>query len=75
MPKSHVVYHMFADLALAQTTSMNCLAMAVQLDEDFIGKKSRLARRVAPGTVVQRVVERTLSIAYAHWHDAGYLKG
>jgi len=75
MPKSHILHHLFADLVQAQTTSMNCLAWAVQVDEDYIGKKSRLARRVAPATVVQRVIERTLSISYAHWHEAGYLKG
>ena len=47
--------------------SVNPLVWSVQSDEDFIGRPSRLSRRVSPVTVVQRVTQRYLQGAYAEW--------
>eukprot|EP00435_Cladocopium_sp_Y103_P023217 s5066_g5.t1 len=45
MPKGHVVHHTFCDLfEAADEWVINPLVFAVQISEDFVGKKSRLAR-------------------------------
>lgn len=51
------------------------LAYAVQVSEDFIGKKSRLARRVGPQQVILRVLERTLVVMRQRWVEADFLSG
>lgn len=78
MPKGHVVHHVFHELAVLSSQGkepINPLAFAVQIDEDFVGKSSRLSRRVGPGQVVKRTLERSLQAAYKQWIDEGYLKG
>eukprot|EP00438_Fugacium_kawagutii_P013041 Skav208334 [mRNA] locus=scaffold1961:302512:303828:- [translate_table: standard] len=74
MPKVHVVHHVFLELFLAQTSVINPLCWGVQIDEDYIGKKSRVARRVAPSQVILRVLQRSLQVQYAYWREAGFLK-
>ena len=56
-------------------TYINPLAFAVEISEDYVGKKSRLARRVALGQAILRVVQRTLKAEYKLWCEAGFLKG
>ena len=49
VPKSHYLHHSFRALVLAARSCkfvVNALATSVQLDEDFIGKVSRVSRRV-----------------------------
>ena len=75
MPKSHVVYHIFDDLKLASTAQskvINPMAFGVQVDEGYVGKLSRLSRRVSPVQVIHRVLERSLWAARKHWVKAGY---
>ncbi|CAL1134475.1 unnamed protein product [Cladocopium goreaui] len=74
LPKCHIVHHIMMGLAKAHVASLNPLTFGVQIDEDFIGKKSRVARRVAPTQVIKRVLQRSLQIAYADWQEAGYIK-
>ena len=47
--------------------SWNCLADSVQLDEDFIGHASRIARRVSPVSQAERVLQRYLTRASREW--------
>ena len=78
MPKSHVVHHIFDDLnqaSMAQSKVINPMAFGVQVDEDFVGKMSRLSRRVSPIQVIQRVLERSLWASRKHWVKAGYWTG
>lgn len=77
MPKAHAVEHVFWNLkvtARAHNLTLNPLIWSVQVDEDFIGKTSRLARRTAPGQVIRRVLERNLQAACKHWAAAGWIK-
>ena len=76
MPKGHAVQHIMLELLGSSQTaeySMNPIVWGVQAEEDFIGRPSRLSRRTATPTVVQRVLERFLQAAYRHWIRAGYL--
>ena len=75
MPKSHICHHTWLECSLANEWLINPLAFAVQISEDYVGKKSRLARRVAPGQAILRVVQRTLKAGYKLWCEAGFLKG
>ena len=78
MPKAHPLAHVFAELIShgrnpALKCCINPLAHAVQVDEDFIGRQSRVARRVGPSQVVQRVLQRALLAAHYHWSKCGYI--
>ena len=75
MPKAHICHHVFDGLVHAGEWCFNPLTFAVQISEDYIGKKSRLARRVAPTQVIVRVLERSLQVAWKYWTDAGFIKG
>ena len=76
-PKAHVIQKLFIRLlnsAECGISHLNLLATATQQDEDFIGRPSRLARRVTGRNPASaRVVDRYLLACYAHWVDAGYL--
>eukprot|EP00438_Fugacium_kawagutii_P031449 Skav200325 [mRNA] locus=scaffold1760:150800:168374:- [translate_table: standard] len=75
MPKGHVCHHIFLDCANARAGwHMSPLAHAVQLSEDFVGKTSRLARRVHPSQAIVRVLQRSLQSSFRAWKDAGFLK-
>lgn len=62
VPKVHYLHHQFLDL-LHQSQRcqwcMNILIFGVQLQEDFIGKPSRISRRVSAQTTSLRVIQRT----------------
>ena len=76
MPKLHALQHIMLGL-LDQSSSVryapNPLIWSVQADEDFIGRPSRLARRVSAPTVVKRVLQRYLQAAYKQWVRAGFI--
>ncbi len=60
-PKGHYLHHQFLGLlhqSQKQTWCLNVVAFGVQMEEDFIGKPSRLARRVSCKTTSLRVIER-----------------
>ena len=75
MPKAHIVHHTMMDLWGANQWIINPLAYAVQLDEDFVGKKARVARKTHPSQVILRTLQRSLMISHAHWREAGFIKG
>lgn len=74
MPKAHACHHIFLECMDAVEFHINPLAFSVQVSEDYIGKKSRLARRVDTKQVVARVLERSLQGARKQWEDAGFLR-
>ena len=74
LPKIHIIHHSMLELALAVQVQVNPLAWGVQMEEDFIGKLSRLARRVSPLQVILRVIQRSLQAAHYHWMESGFIK-
>lgn len=61
-PKGHYLHHQFLSLVHQSkhgAWAMNIVAYAVQMQEDYIGKPSRLSRRVSSKTTSLRVIERT----------------
>ena len=50
--------------------SCNPIATACQMDEDLVGKVSRISRRVNIRTVVKRCFQRYLVLCHAAWKDA-----
>ncbi len=79
MPKIHIMDHIFQQMhedSLLPDVNwvLNPLVLAVQMDEDYVGRTSRLARRAGPLQVVTRVLQRSLQAAYKHWHEAKYIR-
>ena len=78
MPKTHVLHHVIHTL-LHETSScqfcLNPLCHAVQIDEDYIGKISRISRRVSPLQAITRTLQRSLKAARCHYVQKGFLRG
>ena len=76
-PKIHVLHHFCVDMWGAyqrNVYALNVLATSCQPSEDFIGRPSRLARRVTPRSpVLNRIMDRYLESAYHHFLRSGYL--
>ena len=76
-PKIHPLQKIFLRLhwgAVQNIGQLNPLSVSVQQCEDFIGRPSRLSRRVAGGQVApKRVMDRYLMACYSHWLDAGLI--
>ena len=73
MPKGHVMGHIFISVkisALAHDYTLSPLCTSVQMDEDYIGRVSRLSRRTNPGQTVKRVLQRCLIASYKYWKRA-----
>lgn len=77
MPKFHSLHHLSITLLHGSEKGkvLNPLCYGAQADEDFIGRPSRLARRVTANPVMccSRVIQRYLEASYAEWIKAGYL--
>lgn len=69
MPKGHYLHHQFLGLlhsSKAGPWSLNILVFSNQMSEDFVGKPSRISRRVSAKTTSLRVIQRAfLSIRHA----------
>ena len=76
-PKHHALHHLLVRMwedSERKIHTMNPLATSVQQDEDFIGRGSRLSRRVTNmRSALQRVFERYLKSVYFHFESAGYI--
>ena len=75
-PKFHCLAHIALQLHWAASEdkeAMNPLLWSTQQSEDFIGRPSRLSRRVSSRLVVQRVMERYLQAAHPQWVAAGLI--
>lgn len=73
-PKAHAFHHLCVDLAegARRGPTLNTICTSVQMDEDFIGRGSRLSRHVNEKHVAERVVNRYLQACYAQWVECGY---
>ena len=79
MPKAHALHHIMLNLKLKAADPeveccLNPLTVSVQLSEDYVGRNSRVARKVGVQQSIKRVIQRNLAATYAHWVEAGYLK-
>ena len=76
MPNLHRLHHIFFDMLEKSRTApyvLNPLALSTQADEDFIGRPSRLSRRVSPRLTILRTLQRSLLAARASYVNAGIL--
>ena len=53
---------------------LNPLVVAVQADEDYVGKISSISRQVGASQVIERVLERSLAASFKHWKRKGLIK-
>lgn len=77
MPKIHIMSHVVLNMKQQARTAphvLNPLCFAVQVDEDYIGKCSRVSRRTGPGQVILRTLQRSLAASYKHYVASGYLR-
>lgn len=76
-PKHHALHHMLITLwddSQRGIESLNPLATSVQQDEDFIGRGSRLSRRVTSmKPALERTMQRYLTAAFHEFTSAGFL--
>eukprot|EP00438_Fugacium_kawagutii_P019125 Skav231196 [mRNA] locus=scaffold2432:33467:34867:- [translate_table: standard] len=76
-PKIHCLQHFMVELNQAHHKNisyLNPLAKSCQVSEDFIGRPSRLARRVtAQRPVLHRIMDRYMQSTYAHFIKAKFL--
>ena len=76
-PKAHACHHIFIEMlhGARRGPTQNPICQSVQMDEDFIGKGSRLSRHTSPKTVAERTVDRYLMSCYSKYMENGYLLG
>ena len=78
MPKCHPLHHMFLSLHWAvqrNVPHLSPLGLSVQMDEDFIGRPSRLSRRVTGRKpVMLRVIQRYLKATHRKWEECGLIR-
>lgn len=76
-PKHHALHHICLDLLQGGSRgfTLNPLCVSTQQDEDYIGRPSRLARRVtAQEPVAHRVISRLMQATYSQYVKAGYIR-
>ena len=76
MPNLHRVAHIVDDLetqASSTNFALSPLAYSCQAEEDFVGRPSRISRRVSAKKVVMRTLQRSLQTAYSQYVKAGLL--
>ena len=77
-PNLHRFHHIVYDFKIQ---SQNCewiinpLAFSTQPEEDYIGRPSRVSRRVSARMVIQRTLQRSLIAAHASYRNAGFFVG
>ena len=76
MPNYHRLHHIFHRMREQGRKGpfvLNPLLVSTQSDEDFIGRPSRISRRVNARTIVQRTLQRALLAAYAKYVENGII--
>ena len=77
MPNLHRLQHLIMrmeDQSRISAWAQNGLIWSCQIEEDFIGRPSRLSRRVHPRRVVERTLLRSLTAASRQFRMAGLLR-
>lgn len=75
-PKLHVFHHICLDvrrLGLEAKTAVNPTMHACQIDEDTVGRASRLSRRVSIRAAASRTLDRYLVSAFTAFDKSGLL--
>ena len=76
-PKMHAIHHVFLYLIIGSDRGqvISPICFGTQQDEDFIGRPSRLSRRVTakPEQSCRRVISRYLQNCHSEWVKAGFL--
>jgi len=76
LPNHHRIHHVFWDMLTECDNAAYCLNplySATQADEDFIGRPSRISRRVSPRAIALRTIQRSLITAFAKYKDSGLI--
>eukprot|EP00438_Fugacium_kawagutii_P012347 Skav221978 [mRNA] locus=scaffold195:1042561:1043835:+ [translate_table: standard] len=76
-PKIHAVQHWWWTLQTQADTigyGVNPLCAACQMDEDTVGRLSRVSRRVSSRQVTLRTLQRHLVASWSVWTKAGVLR-
>ena len=76
-PKLHFMHHCMLKLqsdAHGIGFSQNPISTVCQMDEDAIGRVSRLSRKVSIRATMQRTMERYVVACYTAWTAAGLIK-
>lgn len=76
MPNLHRLDHVFRAMIFHGKRApyiLNPLIWGTQADEDFIGKPSRLSRRVGVRCVILRTLQRSLMASYAKYCEYGLI--
>ena len=77
MPNLHRLHHLFyqlLDQAALANDVLNNMIFCCQVEEDFIGRPSRVSRRVHTRSVILRVLQRTLESAQVRFTENGWLR-
>ena len=69
----HIV-HAMASQCSSHGACWNCMIVGNQQEEDFIGRPSRISRRVSIRTVVTRTLQRYLIAARTAWVKCGMMR-
>ena len=70
LPKLHFFHHLMVDMWMEASASnwvLSPLVFSVQLQEDYIGKPSRVSRRVSPKLHALRTMQRVLRAMFAEF--------
>ena len=70
----HEVFFLMVDHVTLAGFCISPLVWSTQLFEDFIGKPSRISRRVSCRLAVKRTLQRSLEAAHSHFKEAGYIR-
>ena len=77
VPNHHRLQHIFMDMLEECAVSPYCLNplhCATQADEDFIGRPSRISRRVNIRLVSLRTIQRSLITIFGKYREAGLIR-
>lgn len=77
-PNFHRLHHILIDMRTKSNTEniqyiISPLTTSTQADEDYIGRPSRVSRKVSVRRVVSRMIERSLIAIRAAYSKAGLL--
>ena len=76
MPNLHRIHHLVYCLHDDAQRSQKCRNIMIwncQVEEDYIGRPSRISRRVASQKVILRTLQRALEASHAKFVESGYL--
>ena len=76
MPNLHRIHHIVYDIydqGHRAEFALSPLIHSCQIEEDYIGRPSRISRRTAARTVMIRTIERSLEASYAQMVQCGML--